>query len=66
MPKKIFIIACEPSGDTHAAHLVEKLFPGGKKKRENVIQFRIDYPEVFGLQRQAVIGSMAADAVEDI
>src|SRR3990167_2928554 len=24
-PPKIFIIACEPSGDTHGAHLVEAL-----------------------------------------
>ena len=31
MPKKIFIIACEPSGDSHGAPLVEelkKLAPG--------------------------------------
>lgn len=35
MSKKIFIIACEPSGDSHAAHLIEEL-----KAQDSDLEFR--------------------------
>ncbi|MBN1687763.1 MAG: lipid-A-disaccharide synthase [Candidatus Omnitrophica bacterium] len=34
MPKKFFIIACEPSGDSHAAHLMEEI-----RKKEPFAEF---------------------------
>lgn len=35
MPKKFFLIACEPSGDQHSAHLIEEL-----KKKDPGAEFR--------------------------